>query len=62
MKFGSKEKMRSMIFGNYLYGQTSKTFLKNTHLINLDAFTIWNLQKLLIVYLEYKIWYDWLKF
>ena len=28
MKFGPKEKMKSMMFSNYLYGQTSKKSFK----------------------------------
>ena len=61
MNFGPKEKMRSKMISNYLYGQTFKKNVLNSHLMNLEAFTIEYSPKLQILFFEFDIWYDWLK-
>ena len=33
----------------------------NTHLMNLEAFTVEYSPKLQILFLKFEIWYDWLK-
>ena len=60
MKFGPKEKMRSMMFSNDLYSQTFQKKL-NTHLMNVEAFTVEYSPKLQILFFEFEIWYDWLE-
>jgi len=60
MKFSPKEKMRSMIFSNYPFGQKLSKFVLNTHLMNLEAFTIEYSPKLQILFVKVEIWYDWL--
>jgi len=60
MKFSIKEKMRSMMFNNYPSLQTSEICF-NTDLMNLEAFSVEDSPKLLILFLKFEIWYDWLK-
>ena len=53
MKFGPKEKMRSMMFSNYLYGQFSKDAL-DIHFMNLQSFIIEYLPNLQILFINHK--------
>ena len=60
MNFDSKDKMRSMMFSNYSYGQTFKKCFRY-YFMNLEAFIVEYSPKLKILFLDIEISHDWLK-
>ena len=61
MKFDPKEKMRSMMFSNYLFGQTFPKKVPDAHFMDLEAFIVEYSSKLQILFLDFEILHDWLK-